>query len=182
MIENNLPPEIHVDQGMVAEITEQSDRGAAIVAFAFLDDVLTEVIQSRLHNYKHKGEDVSKFMFQGAGPLATFSARRRLALMLGIIGPKTYDDLARLAHVRNEFAHGRLRRTFKSQRIRGLCEALTTPTHAKFISAYERFLPESVVSAARMAYVNTIMYLCGTLRGVAAFGGGPPERERSPLP
>ena len=148
MVENNLPPEIQLDDDMIAEIGEQSDRGAAIVAFAFLDDVLTEALQSRLHNYKHRGEDVSKFMFQGAGPLATFSARRRLALMLGIIGPKTYDDLARLAQVRNEFAHGRLRRTFKSQKIRDLCKALTTPTHAKFISAYEKFLRESAVSHA----------------------------------
>ena len=182
MIENNLPPEIELDQDMVAEIGEQSDRGAAIVAFAFLDDVLTDVIQSRLHKYKHKGEDVSKFMFQGAGPLATFSARRRLALMLGIIGPKTYDDLVRLAQVRNEFAHGRLRRTFKSQKIIDLCKALTTPIHAKFISNYEKFLSESVVSEARTAYVSTIMYLTGCLRAIAKFGDGPPPRERSPLP
>lgn len=180
MTDENLPPEFELEHDMLNEIAGQSHRGAAIVAFAFLDDVLTEAVQSRLHNYKHKGEDVSKFMFKGAGPLATFSARRRLALMLGIVGPKTYDDLDRLAQIRNEFAHIRSRRTFKSQRIRSLCGALTTPTHAKFASRYEQFLPESAVSDARLAYVNTIMFLCGSLRVVAKIGR-PPSRKLSPL-
>ena len=182
MTDENLPPEIQVDPDMLAEIAEQSDRGAAIIAFAFLDDVLTEALQSRLHRYKHKGEDVSKFMFTGAGPLATFSARRRLALMLGIVGPETYDDLERLAQIRNAFAHTRSRLTFESQRIKNLCEALITPTHGKLFSRYVQSLPESVVSGARLTYVVTTMFLCGSLRVIAIFGGGPPARKLSPLP
>ena len=185
MIEKNLLAEFQLDQldqDMLAEMSEQSDRGAAIVAFAYLDDLLRKVIQSRLHNYKHKGEDIWKTMFTGAGPLATFSARRRLALMLGIIGLETYDDLGRLSQIRNEFAHRRSRRTFKSQRIRDLCEALKIPIRKKLESLDEPTLPESVVSKSRLTYLNTIMYLCGSLRVLAKFGGGPPARELSPLP
>ena len=155
---------------MLDEILGQTDRAAAIVAFAYLDDTLTEVIQSHLHNFKHKGENIRRTMFQGAGPLATFSARRRLAYLLGIFGPKTYADLGRLAQIRNEFAHTRSRRTFKSQRIKNLCEALTTRTRAKIPA-------KPPYTKARLEYTSAIIVLCGGLQAIADRSDPPPDKH-----
>ena len=157
------------EKEMIAEITEQTDRGAAIVAFSYLEDTLTKAIQSHLLNRKYKGEIIRNTLFRGAGPLATFSARRRLAYLLGFFGPKTYNDLERLAHIRNEFAHIHSRRSFKSQRIRGLCEALTTPVTKGYTSH-----PSEL--DARTLYTTTIMYICGVL-GVVAKRDAHPTRE-----
>lgn len=177
MTDSGIAPEFAEYHAMIEEIVGQSDRAAAIVAFAYLDDSLTEVVQSHLYNYKHKGENIRKTLFKGAGPLATFSARRRLAYLLGLFGPKTFADLERIAQIRNEFAHTRLVRTFESQRIRNLCEALTTPI-VEFDPSDESVKLDPRLSKARMRYVNTIFTLSGTLQGVGHHSLPPPHKHR----
>lgn len=178
MTDNDPAPEFAEFQAMLVEIVGQTDRAAAIVAFAYLDEMLTEAVQSHLHDFKHKGENIRQTLFKGAGPLATFSARRRLAYLLGLFGPKTYADLGRLAQIRNEFAHTRSVRTFKSQRIKNLCGALTTPIFDEFEPRFENLLSDPRFSKTRVAYVNTIMLLCGTLRGVSQYSLPPPHKHR----
>lgn len=170
MTDDDLPPEIQERTDMTDEIAGEADRAAAIVAFAYLDDMLTDAIQSHLHNFKHKGEDIRGTLFKGSGPLATFSARRRLAYLLGMFGPKTYADLGRLAQIRNEFAHTRSPRTFKSQRIKGLCEALTT-------QAYTEFPATPLYTKARVDYTGAVMVLCGMFRGIAEVTSPPPHKH-----
>ena len=130
----------------------------------------TDAVQSHLHNFKPKGEDIRRTLFKGSGPLATFSARRRLAYLLGIFGPKTYADLGRLAQIRNEFAHTRSPRTFNSQRINSLCEALTT-------QPFKKFPVKPPFSKARGDYTAAVMVLCGALRGIAEATPPPPKRH-----
>lgn len=178
MTDSDSAPEFAEYHAMINEIIEQTDRAAAIVAFAYLDEILTEVVQSHFYNYKHRGEDIRKTLFKGAGPLATFSARRRLAYLLGLFGPKTFADLERIAQIRNEFAHTRLVRTFKSQRIRNLCEALTTPIFGDFEPDDEIIKLNPKLSKARSRYVNTIFTLCGTLRALSRHSLPPPHKHR----
>lgn len=160
MTDDDPSPKTLLSSDLLDDIADQNDRAAAIVTFAFLDETLTEALQSYLHNYKHKGEDIRQTLFRGAGPLATFSARRRLAYLLGLFGPETYADLERLAQIRNEFAHISSRRTFRSQRIMNLCGGLTT-------RPVEKYPGKPPFTKARMQYTNAFAVVVGTLLAIA---------------
>lgn len=46
---------------------------------------------------------------------------------MGLLGPQTRSDLDKLREIRNIFAHSERPITFKSQRIKDLCDALFAP-------------------------------------------------------
>ena len=106
------------------EIEEQTDRAAAIVAFTYLDLYLSQAIRSHFHDQEKEHKLAIKDLWGRPGGLQTFSTRRRLAFVLGLYGPETNKDLDRLAKIRNRFAHFKETYTFKSQKIKGLCNAL----------------------------------------------------------
>jgi hypothetical protein len=66
------------DERIVKEIDRQEDRGAAVIAGAFLEDFLTDAIRTRLLD----GESVLDQFLSGMGPLATFSAKIEMAYLL----------------------------------------------------------------------------------------------------
>ena len=73
---------------LLAEITADSPRGAAMIAAALTDDILLGTIRFRLVN-----DDESDDLFGSDRPLGTFSARIRLGYAMGIFGRKTRHDL-----------------------------------------------------------------------------------------
>jgi hypothetical protein len=105
---------------VVAEIERQPDRGAALVAAALLEEQLLHTIKSALTRH----ESVEHKMFQGDGPLATFSAKIDLGLLLGLYTPQIHKQFHRIRKIRNEFAHNMKPITFRSQQVRDLCANL----------------------------------------------------------
>lgn len=83
------------------ELTEQTDRGAALLAAAYLDDALKEMLQKRFVGQQN--ETVKAF--QGNGPLATFSSRIMIAFLLGLITEMERRDMDLIRRIRNDFAH-----------------------------------------------------------------------------
>jgi Mannitol repressor len=98
------------------EIEASSDRAAAIVSAAFLDDQLTVALKSRLHQDKRIIDD----MFDQSGALGTFSAKINLAFLIGMFSKEAIQDLHIIRKVRNEFAHELATKNFKSQRVADL--------------------------------------------------------------
>ncbi len=74
------------------EMTDDGTRGTVLLAVSFIDDLLKRAIKYRMIELSKNDDEA---LFSGTGPLATFSARTRLAHALGIIGPKTRHDLER---------------------------------------------------------------------------------------
>jgi DNA-binding MltR family transcriptional regulator len=79
---------------------DESDRSAALLASSFLENCLEQLIREKLANHPIKDG-----LFRGFGPLATFSARSDIALLLGLIPEHIYSDLKIIRKIRNEFAH-----------------------------------------------------------------------------
>jgi hypothetical protein len=107
----------------IAELDTASDRAAAIVATALVEDHLTTVLKGSLH----QDEKIQLDMFRGSGPLGSFSSKINLAFLTGLLSARACKELHTIREIRNEFAHKLGKLTFESQRLRDLAMNLTLP-------------------------------------------------------
>jgi DNA-binding MltR family transcriptional regulator len=106
----------------IHELDNTSDRAAAIVAGAILDDRLEETLKGLMVDHqKNASTSVHNNMFRSSGPLGSFSAKVDLCLMIGLFSPEAWRDLDYVREIRNEFAHRVGAHDFGADRIRGLC-------------------------------------------------------------
>jgi hypothetical protein len=90
-------------QAIVDEIGKQTDRGAAIIAAAVIEDVLEHLIIARLVELPSKRK---KALFdQSNGPLSSLSSKIELGLALGLFNDERRGSLHLIREVRNAFAH-----------------------------------------------------------------------------
>ena len=108
------------DRETTDAIERQEDRGAAILAAAYLEDRLTLAIKARLIS----DTKVTNSFFSGMGPLATFSAKINLAYLMGIFNTTNKDFFHTIRNIRNEFAHNLSPITFETPKIERLCRQL----------------------------------------------------------
>jgi mannitol operon repressor len=86
---------------LVDDLERESDRGAALVGAAFLDDVLDVLLRSAFVN---EPETVGKLMGMGR-PLESFGSRAHLCYCMGLLGADVYADINLIREIRNDFAH-----------------------------------------------------------------------------
>lgn len=106
------------------ELEGESDRGAAVVGAAMLDDCLRELLEAFLIN---RPNEVQKFLGSKThwhAPLGTFSARIRGTYYLGLLPEEVYNDLMIVRNIRNTFAHGWRDLCFSSKEVRCECKKL----------------------------------------------------------
>lgn len=101
-------------------LSEETDRGVALMAGSYLDETLARLFKSRFLEEKKLVKEV----FSPTGSLGTFSARIDLAYLIGFIGKNTYRDLHLIRKIRNEFGHTSQRINFESQSIKDKCKEL----------------------------------------------------------
>lgn len=126
---------------LVKEIESQTDRGAAIVGAAWLEEELSAAIQAFLH-YDPKS---SPRLFGRAGALSTFSAKIDLARVLGMCTTAIASDLHIIREVRNEFAHSVLSKdnnsiSFETPNVRDRCFALKSVSHENLARPRHAFI------------------------------------------
>ncbi len=101
-------------------LNDETDRGCTLMAAAFLDEELENLIKAHLVDSKK----AIKSVFDNSGALGTFSSRIDISFLLGLIPKNIYDDLHILRKIRNDFAHNSAPITFSepeiSQRINAL--------------------------------------------------------------
>ena len=121
----SIPPDIYVAPELVAiqeEISNQTDRGAAILAGSILSEFLGRKI---LEKFTPTSNRRLVKLFEGFGPLASFSARIEIGYSIGAIDDDdTYHDLLVIKDIRNEFAHSIAPMTFQSDQIVKLVKKL----------------------------------------------------------
>jgi DNA-binding MltR family transcriptional regulator len=82
-------------------LEKESDRGCALMVSSFLDEALRDLLEQCLRGDGKLADN----LFDGNGPLTTFSARINLAFGLGLISRNSTRDLHLLRAIRNEFGH-----------------------------------------------------------------------------
>lgn len=166
------------------EIPKQRDRGAAIVATSILEEHLFEAIRSKLEGH----DQVAKTMFGGYGPLASFSARIDLGLLLGLYPEAAHKRLHLIRGIRNNFAHSMQPISFKSQR--GECAKLASGRNTyramgKMFDAVLKDQPKLRLTMFRRSinprtqFIRAVQQLCMFLCLQIALGSEKRQSERS---
>jgi DNA-binding MltR family transcriptional regulator len=106
----------------VEDFQKETDRGAALAAAAFLDDVLTAMLCAAFID----DPKTATRLLEYPGPISTFGARADLAYAMGLLGPKMHADLKVIREIRNHFAHSHSPVTFDDPAVEGLCRRFQT--------------------------------------------------------
>ena len=106
-----------VSNAFLDDFQKESDRAAAVLAVSYLDDLLKQLL---LHNFRNKIKKDE--LFDGMGPLNTFSAKITISYAYGLIDKNLKDDMNNIRRVRNEFAHEFKNLSFKEEKIKSRCE------------------------------------------------------------
>jgi DNA-binding MltR family transcriptional regulator len=129
--------------GLLAELQRETDRGAALLGVAFIDDVLDAVLRA---HFVDDQKAVYKLLGPGR-PVESFGTKTHLAYCLGLLGPDTYSDMNLIREIRNEFAH-RLPVSFEAEAVRGRIlqlRAVDVIAGDATLSCRERFLVNVVL-------------------------------------
>jgi hypothetical protein len=84
-----------------ASLDHETDRGCCLMAAAYLEYQLENVLKKKLVNKP----SIHEKLFDFSGPLGTFSSKIEMSYAIGLIGPKVKQDLILLKKIRNAFAH-----------------------------------------------------------------------------
>ena len=106
-----------------AEFAGASDRAAAIVAAAMLDDTLRRLLEAGLVVERPGGMDP----FAPGQELGSFMSRVKLSFLMGLIDESERKRLTLVAKIRNEFAHVTEDVRFSTERIADRCRELAPP-------------------------------------------------------
>ena len=98
------------------DLNKESERGAVLIASAYIEDQLSQIIAAFLIESVCRKQLLEGFN----APLGTFSARATAAEALGLISEEEYCDLTSIRKIRNEFAHSH-RATFSNVRVVQMC-------------------------------------------------------------
>jgi DNA-binding MltR family transcriptional regulator len=155
---------------IVGELRKQTDRGAAMIGSAYVEDALQKILLASFHD---KSPTVVPILFEGPnGPLSSFSAKIRIAYAFGLIGEHTQGDLDQIRDIRNRFAHEFLSelRFATDQSIGDKCRSLWWPQNvyswAKESKAPTEFLPfrsGRTPRSPKSLYVAAVIIIAGFL-------------------
>jgi hypothetical protein len=112
-------------QAIVDEIGKQTDRGAAIIAAAAIDDVLERLIIARFVELSSNRKDA--LFGPSNGPLSGLSSKIELGFALGLFNEERRQSLHLIRKVRNAFAHKMDPISFEDPNIFEIVEAGMTP-------------------------------------------------------
>jgi DNA-binding MltR family transcriptional regulator len=110
----------------IRALSTDSDRAAAIVAAALVEIRLEKVI---LQAFQNPDEDIVADMFRPSGPLGSFSAKIKLAHLMGLTSKDCHADLETMKQIRNRFAHDLSAVSFDEQSIRDRTKNLRIVDH-----------------------------------------------------
>jgi hypothetical protein len=142
----DLPKPYHT--AAMAEVQNQTDRGAAIVGGAYVDLVVREALTAKMSDVP----DIISTLFENRGALQDFGARIQLALVLGVYGNRAYKDLCIIKDIRNAFAHSAEAMDFTHDDVTKLCDRLWFPQKIRY---GERSMP----ATAKEKYIRAVELL-----------------------
>jgi DNA-binding MltR family transcriptional regulator len=136
---------------MHALFQEESDRGAAVLAGSYAENVLGLYLQTFMVDRSAKLVDR---MFGSNGSLSTFSQRIDFAQAFGHLTAEDCADLHLVRKIRNHFAHHPKEASFSKAPVKDMCALLGTAKRLNLVDA-------AIVKMAieRLPYLLTITKL-----------------------
>ena len=114
------------DLPIADELRRQSDRGAAILAAAYLEHQIDQALAAHFVTDAHTKDSFRK-VFKHTGPAGAFGIKAEIAFLLGLCAYEMKNDLLLLSEIRNDFAHISRDVDFGSSEMRAKCAALMVP-------------------------------------------------------
>jgi DNA-binding MltR family transcriptional regulator len=139
-------------------LREESDRGCALVATAWIDDSLTELVRSRFVDDRAAADE----LLDGDTPLATFSAKIKLLYCMGVINKEVKNDLDIIRAIRNLFAHDRDRLGFDTPTIKDRCRNLSVIPEVKSLKIVMADEPRDIFTSVSVWLVQFFLNLIRT--------------------
>ena len=200
--QNPLSP-IESDRGVFlqTEFAKETDRGAALLGCAAIEESMKRCIEFRLVDSQNLQRDI----FGSVSPLGSGKAKRLVLEGMGLISANTSAEIERIARIRNKFAHwvqdddidehGEIQAMkFESTAVRKIVDELTTPAlpWVKRPLVFDQVVksetlqspPESfkIPTTAREKYIFTVIYLSVVLMGVEKLAKRPETEATLRLP
>ncbi|HUW82565.1 MAG TPA: MltR family transcriptional regulator [Phycisphaerae bacterium] len=114
-------------EGFYEELQKETPRAAVIIAAAFMNGRLWELLVNFMVEDKGPVHQLLGTEDNASGPLGSFAARIMAAYCLGLISSDEYHDLNTIRHIRNRFAHRMHGFSFDDPEIVTWCKSLQTP-------------------------------------------------------
>jgi len=162
-------------------VKDLPDQAVALVATAWVERNLERVIRSRMVRLT---KTRYRELFVALGPLASLSAKTKLAYAMRIVGRTGVTDLDLIREIRNQFAHSFHPLTFRTREIAKACRRLRTPeAGAKSMTRKEKdqfgFKPSTdAAHDPKTRFVVACLFISAAL-AVPDFHGPRPPRTRS---
>ncbi len=132
------------------ELESTSDRAAAIVGEAILDQSLSKLLSSYLVRNQKEVDN----LLNHPGHLSSLLSKSALAYCLGLITKEQLDDLRAINTIRNRFAHRLHESSFNDQFIKEKMDR---------IEAYRRFLASDQANSPRKQFDAAVSMLSYSL-------------------
>jgi DNA-binding MltR family transcriptional regulator len=156
------------DMAVLDEINRgASDRALGIIAASLVEIHLTKLLKQAFIEETRTGgkETIEDRMFQSSGPFGSFSAKIRMAYLMGIISEEFFKNLEIMREIRNRFAHYTEMGSFEIQEISSRCFNFTLVDkyisdqnaglhgHPSALFLYEKPGAESLLKRPKERYV-----------------------------
>lgn len=141
--ENGKEEQLNAYKPMLRTLQDESDRGCVLVAQAYLDEALEELLRVKFETDPRIVKNAVDPLLKGSGPLSTFYSRIRLAYALGLLNHSTYDILEDIRVLRNKFAHQRGPAQLTDSRVTGILDRLSIEAK-RFAVAFSEVMHDQV--------------------------------------
>jgi hypothetical protein len=131
------------EQHIIDSLRNDNDRTIAIVCGSILEARLEDKIKAQLRTPHNKDSQIIiDDVFQGFGPLTSFSSQIRLGYLLKLYDYQVREELSSIKWIRNQFAHKKEAITFDTEDIsRSVSKLKLIEKHIRPMSEYNEDTP-----------------------------------------
>ena len=177
------------EEQILQELGTESDRGCILVAASALNVFLEEMLKAALIAEPHAVKHAINPLFEPMGPLATFSAKIKLAYGLGLINKVDFTDLEKIRRIRNIASHEHSTMTFESREIIEINRTLQgadlavphLPVPEKKGETQQpgsTVKPQEKSSMERMRFTISVAWIAGSLDSKSKYFESDPQAQR----
>jgi len=148
----------------INEFQHESDRATAVLAGAFLENLLATILENFFIKDK---SNIQSILYGFNAPLYSFHSKILCSYCLGLLPDDEFHDLKIIKKIRNDFAHKQAGLSFSSQSIADKCKKLTK------VDILQRELNNIDLNKPRNRFIYGVALLTISLNSTIA---RPPDR------